>query len=436
MAIKLKASVLLGALALSSNTHQVKGHAVELLSCLTTTGKLRIFVRHWHNNQIFTPADAGAMVISGTGIVGSATLVADGFKNNVVTLNSPWNDLFVTGCSSAVALHTSCSPFFSLAQFNDYVWYDFPTECDDEVKYTFESGTTVVLMDGCPNAPTPLYPTTITSTYTDITAPLIFINGLSCSTTSIVLNALTKDCKYEAQVRFRLSTEDDCDSSPTITSTHSSGDFFPVGSTVVTVTSTDSAGHISTCTFTVVVTRDPELCGECLGCSALTGILTRPEASGSLQNPCNMGMNSMTISARNGRCYISDRNIPERNIPERNILNMEPPFSRKCYETNCDFTFNIRITLKLARECLSACTLVVYDDSEQVFESVGFNIENVQEEEMFEFPVTSRPKCECRSHRIKAVFTCPGWYDDASPSVLTQMAEYTCSECEKTPLVG
>ena len=60
-----------------------------------------------------------------------------------------------------------------------------------------------------------------------------------------------------ANVTFSLpngaTAVDDCDSSPTIVPTRTSGSFFPIGVSDVEVTATDDAGNQSTCSFTVHV---------------------------------------------------------------------------------------------------------------------------------------------------------------------------------------
>jgi len=49
---------------------------------------------------------------------------------------------------------------------------------------------------------------------------------------------------------------DTCDANPVVTSTHNSGDVFPLGTTIVTYTATDSSGNINTCSFNVMVEDD------------------------------------------------------------------------------------------------------------------------------------------------------------------------------------
>jgi len=54
-------------------------------------------------------------------------------------------------------------------------------------------------------------------------------------------------------VTFAASATDNCDPSPEITFSPTSGSHFPIGDTVVTVTATDDSGNTDTCTFTVSV---------------------------------------------------------------------------------------------------------------------------------------------------------------------------------------
>ena len=57
----------------------------------------------------------------------------------------------------------------------------------------------------------------------------------------------------EAVVTWAAPTASDNCAVTTFTSTHDSGDTFPVGSTTVTYTATDAAGNSTTCTFDVIV---------------------------------------------------------------------------------------------------------------------------------------------------------------------------------------
>lgn len=416
-------SVLLRALLVLS-ARCVDAHSIEILSCLTTTGDLRVFVRHWHS-EVGSVADADEMVIDG------APLPPNGIINDVATLVSPWPELFATGCSTPVVQEDVCTGQLFDSR-DDFVWYDFPTTCDVPVSYVFEEGTTVILEDGCkpPYGPAPMYPVTISGTFADTSPPVIYVNGLECpSPLPIVINALTRECDDQgAHVGFIVSALDDCDLSPSVTSVPMSGSFFPIGSSTVLVTSEDAAGNESTCTFTVNVSQDPDLCvptaspvgrptpppvppqTECLGCNFFSSVLGRPVGS-ALENSCSMEMADMVIKGESGRCALPS------NI-----------FQRECLEYPCSFeaTFKIRIN---SRSCPGGCKLVVWDGSEEV---IAVSIAPSSHGKWLSFSYTDTPKCECRTHRIKAAFSCPG----QPPYVLTQRAEYTCSECERTPILG
>ena len=65
---------------------------------------------------------------------------------------------------------------------DDWVYYEFPTQCNKAVKYTFLSGNTVVLEEACSQ----LYPAVITSTFTDSSDPTPLINNEVCNGGNIV----------------------------------------------------------------------------------------------------------------------------------------------------------------------------------------------------------------------------------------------------------
>lgn len=72
-----------------------------------------------------------------------------------------------------------------------------------------------------------------------IDCPDVFVNGSECS--------------GGAQAFFSLNAFDDCDPSPNVVSSYSSGDFFPCGTTTVNVTATDKCGNSTPCSFDVIV---------------------------------------------------------------------------------------------------------------------------------------------------------------------------------------
>lgn len=60
----------------------------------------------------------------------------------------------------------------------------------------------------------------------------------------------------EAQVIWTAPTASDNCGAVTMTSSHNSGDFFPLGTTTVTYTATDGAGNTAVCSFDITVTSD------------------------------------------------------------------------------------------------------------------------------------------------------------------------------------
>ena len=133
---------------------------------------------------------------------------------------------------------------------NNWVYYDFPTTCNNYVDYTLLSGNTWTLTEGCSS----LYPAQITGTFYDTAAPSIKIDGLDCEGHTI--NAET--CGSSSVAVWAHSAEDDCDANPTfVSSTHQSGSSFPIGNTPVTVKYTDNRSHEATCNFNVLVNACP-----------------------------------------------------------------------------------------------------------------------------------------------------------------------------------
>ena len=116
-----------------------------------------------------------------------------------------------------------------------WVYYNRSGACNKPVRFTLLEGNSATLEEGCGGS---LYPaTTGWITATDMSPPNPKVNGQELPLTIEVMTENVRD--QSAVVSFTLSVEDDCDSSPTVTASHSSGDSFPVGNTTVTVTATD-----------------------------------------------------------------------------------------------------------------------------------------------------------------------------------------------------
>ena len=67
-------------------------------------------------------------------------------------------------------------------QKRDWVYYDFPTQCNKTVQYTFLQGDSFYLEEGCSG----LYPATIVASFVDSSNPIPLINGEVCDGGNIV----------------------------------------------------------------------------------------------------------------------------------------------------------------------------------------------------------------------------------------------------------
>lgn len=117
-------------------------------------------------------------------------------------------------------------------------------------------------------------------TVVDVSAPQIS----GCPDT-VRVPVSTADCDVDVVATWNeemITAIDNCGSdSVMITSTHSSGDMFPSGTTLVSYFATDMAGNADTCTFPVIVSTlteiecpedvmSPNLVGECRGTASWT----------------------------------------------------------------------------------------------------------------------------------------------------------------------
>jgi len=139
------ARILLSLALLSSHAY---GHGVEVRSCITDAGNLRIYIEHWHGVLANAQA-AGTMNIQNDITGEMSTLFPTGIVNNVDITNGG----VLPGCAETTLVNTCNNP----NPYDDWVYYDFPYECTGEVSYTLILGNTVVLQEGCNE----LYPATI-----------------------------------------------------------------------------------------------------------------------------------------------------------------------------------------------------------------------------------------------------------------------------------
>ena len=154
---------------------EVHSHGIEVRSCISTSGNLRIFIEHWHG-ALSSPSQAGTMDIEEISHVSGSpvtfTLEPIGLVNNVdIEIGG-----ILPGCASGSSIRNSVCTDKGFQGEDDWVYYDFPTKCFEPVEYTLIAGNTIYLTEGCDD----LYPTNIKATFEDVSAPLITINGSPC----------------------------------------------------------------------------------------------------------------------------------------------------------------------------------------------------------------------------------------------------------------
>ena len=139
--------LLLTLFASLSILNQTNGHTVEIRHCLTTEGKLRVFLEHWHNDFIETPAEAGTVEVaieelnSGYSV---QNILPTGIVNNI-DVNNGEN---LPGCvgNGTPKLTSICTDQIAL---NDWAYFDFTFSCEIPSSHTFVKGNTDILQRGC-----------------------------------------------------------------------------------------------------------------------------------------------------------------------------------------------------------------------------------------------------------------------------------------------
>jgi hypothetical protein len=149
MKLSLKLEIFASALLAIAPT-AVESHGVEVHYCITPDGQnIRAFVEHWHtiDSQVLEPTDAGEMDITdnvaGTSALYFATGLVNGVDPSDLWKESRCRENFTTKVTECV---DSSNPQFNTL---NWVYYDFPLECDVESSYTFNTGLTYILLDGC-----------------------------------------------------------------------------------------------------------------------------------------------------------------------------------------------------------------------------------------------------------------------------------------------
>jgi hypothetical protein len=224
-------SALICAFMMLSSASSVSAHTVQIAWCQLGNGDVRVHLEHWHDD--LSSSDLPGNGINITTAYGSTTITQDidptGFINNTVIGSLPaGGGLTVLGGCSGDA-----------NTYNDWLYYDFPPAvCGQSVTITFNYGLSATLDEACGT----LFPRSVTTTFTDVSAPTFTNCGdvtvQSCSPTTVT---------------FAKTAVDDCDPSPSVTYSIASGSTFKVGTTQVTATAKDNLNKTSTCVFNVIV---------------------------------------------------------------------------------------------------------------------------------------------------------------------------------------
>ncbi len=224
----------------------VTSHGTQVRHCITKSGDLRIFVQHWHGYT--TPYNAGAMVIRN---------LIDGTTRDIYSTGA-----LPSGTSEAnVPLHGDCATGTTVLDSTCYLqpyyqwnYFDFPITCGAPTHVELQQGRTIYFDEACGN----LYPVQISGTFTDSSPPIPTLQGIDCvdGTTIEVITDGTND--VTAIANFSFGVRDDCDPSPTVSSSVAPGSVLPLGETFSTLIAGDNAGNTESCTFKISVIRRTE----------------------------------------------------------------------------------------------------------------------------------------------------------------------------------
>lgn len=193
----------------------------------------------------------GATFLAGTTPV---TYTATDIYGNTSTCSfnvvvSDETDPVFTGCPSdiIVTANASCTATAT---------WTIPTASDN-------CSTITVTSTHAPGATFPLGTTPVTYTAKDATGNIstctfnVVVNDLTppvisgCPSSNVVVFTSASSCN--ANATWTAPTASDLCSGVTLTSSHSPGAMFPLGTTTVTYTATDQAGNIASCSFNVLV---------------------------------------------------------------------------------------------------------------------------------------------------------------------------------------
>ena len=170
-------------------------------------------------------------IISDCGVSGSQTVVADAGVCTYTNTGTGWDVTATDNCTTITVDYALTGATTGTGTTLDGV--------------TFNNGTTTVewtVTDAAGNVSTCTYDIEV------IDDQLPTITGCPSN-----VNATNDAGICGATVTWTAPTADDNCGVTSFTSTHNSGDVFPVGTTTVTYTATDDAGNVTTCSFTITI---------------------------------------------------------------------------------------------------------------------------------------------------------------------------------------
>ncbi len=213
-------------------------HGEQLRWNITPDGNIRVWIETYHNTNGANPADFPLNVtVTASGSTTTAIYLGTGFLTDVPVASLP------DGGSSSILL-SSCS---AADNYDDWVYWDFaPPACNTPVTLIINGSSNVTVTEDCSN----LYPQTITSSFTDVSGPII--------TASDVNVGAEMSCDSTIVSSYGVTAVDACGyvSGQTVSYSIPEGSTFSIGSTKVVVTATDSLGNVSMDSLNVIVTPD------------------------------------------------------------------------------------------------------------------------------------------------------------------------------------
>ncbi|MFN8397615.1 MAG: HYR domain-containing protein, partial [Bacteroidia bacterium] len=232
--------------------------------------------------QIAGPASGSFFPLGTTTITFRATDVAGNIATCSFTVTVSDNQAPSVNCPSNISVSNDNGQCGAAVSYNVGVSDNCPGATVSVVQPSgsfFTIGTSTVIASATDAAGNTAV-CSFTVTVSDNEAPSVSCSG------NISLNNDPGLCGAVAS--FSATASDNCPGA-TVSLSHASGSFFPVGTTTVTATATDAAGNHATCSFTVTVTDNE---APSLDCGVAGGLISGP----------NTFTNDVTLTTDGGIC--------------------------------------------------------------------------------------------------------------------------------------